>query len=104
MILYIAGPMTGLVDFNYPAFFAAERSLSELGHTVLNPARTDSREHCVDWTDYMRASLIDIAHAEGIALLDGWHHSRGAALEYRLGHDLGIPVHPLHHWLTQEET
>lgn len=99
MIVYIAGPMTGLVDFNYRAFFEAERSLTERGHTVLNPARTEDRENCITWTDYMRASLRDLSHAEGIALLDGWQNSRGAQMEYRIGHDLGIEVAPLTEWL-----
>jgi Domain of unknown function (DUF4406) len=101
MILYVAGPMTGLPEFNYRAFFDAERSLSELHHKVLNPARTEDREHCVSWTDYMRASLRDLSYAEGIALLPGWHNSRGAQMEYRIGHDLGIPVRPLAEWLAE---
>ena len=36
--VYIAGPMTGLPDFNYPAFNAAAAKLRALGLEVLNPA------------------------------------------------------------------
>lgn len=32
MIVYIAGPMTGLPDLNYPAFNAAEEALTAAGH------------------------------------------------------------------------
>jgi WhiB family redox-sensing transcriptional regulator len=37
MILCVAGPMTGLPEFNYPAFNAAARMLTGFGYDVLNP-------------------------------------------------------------------
>lgn len=99
MKVYIAGPMTGLPDFNYPAFFAAEKALRELGHEPINPARSEGREGCSSWLDYMRAALRDVANADGIAYLPGWQGSRGAALEKRIGDDLGLDVRPLDEWL-----
>lgn len=36
--LYLAGPMTGLPDFNYPAFHAAAAAWRAAGWTVANPA------------------------------------------------------------------
>lgn len=99
MKVYIAGPMTGLPDFNYPAFFAAEKALREAGCEPINPARTQGREGCETWQDFMRAALRDIADADGIALLPGWHNSRGAAMEYRIGNDLGVHVARLDEWL-----
>lgn len=36
--VYIAGPMTGLPEFNYPTFFAAEEYLRSHGAKVMNPA------------------------------------------------------------------
>lgn len=99
MRVYIAGPMTGLPEFNYPAFFAAAEALRAAGHDPINPARTDGRDGCKTWLDYMRAALRDVADADGIALLPGWVESRGAAVEYRLGHDLGLDVAPLAEWL-----
>jgi len=101
MRLYIAGPMSGLPDYNYPAFFAAERDLIAAGFDTLNPARDEGRDGCKEWADFMRASLRDLADADGIALLPGWQNSRGAAMEYRIGHDLGIPVQRLDEWLNQ---
>lgn len=96
--VYIAGPMTGLPDFNYPAFFSAEHQLRDLGLSPINPARCDGREGCTSWLDYMRAALRDVAAADGIALLPGWQNSRGAAIEKRLGDDLGLDVRPLADW------
>lgn len=36
--IYIAGPMTGIPDYNRPAFNEYAAKLVEQGHTVLNPA------------------------------------------------------------------
>jgi hypothetical protein len=99
MRVYIAGPMTGLPDFNYPAFFKAEEQLQAAGYEPINPARADGREGCSSWLDYMRAALRDVANADGIAYLPGWAESRGAALEKRIGDDLGLDVRPLTEWI-----
>lgn len=99
MRVYIAGPMTGLPDFNYPAFFKAAEALSVAGHEPLNPAANKPEASPASWLDFMRMSLIQIAQADGIALLPGWQNSRGAAVEYRLGHDLGLDVRRVDEWL-----
>ena len=54
--VYIAGPMTGLPDFNYPAFNAAAAKLRALGLEVLNPAENPPPP-CGTWTGYMRMAL-----------------------------------------------
>ena len=38
MRIYIAGPMTGKKDHNFPAFEAAAKRLRDKGHFVINPA------------------------------------------------------------------
>ena len=42
MRLYIAGPMTGLPRFNYPAFHAAADVLRRMGHDAVSPAEMDN--------------------------------------------------------------
>lgn len=103
MKVYVAGPMTGYPQFNYPAFFKAADALRTLGHDPINPARIDGREGCKTWLDFMRAALRDIADADAIALLPGWHESRGAALERDLGDRLGLDVRPLDDWLEKAD-
>lgn len=96
---YIAGPMTGYPEFNYPAFFKAEKALRLGGFDPINPAREEGREHCKSWLDFMRASLLDIAACDGIATLTGWGESRGAALEVHIARSLDLPVKTLAEWL-----
>ena len=38
MRIYISGPITGMSDYNYPAFHAAAKRLRDKGHWVINPA------------------------------------------------------------------
>jgi hypothetical protein len=99
MRLYIAGPMTGYPEFNYPAFYAAETALRKAGFDTLNPARSEGREGCKSWLDYMRAGLRDVADCDGVALLPGWEDSRGAALEAHVARSLDLPVRMVDEWL-----
>lgn len=100
MRIYIAGPMTGLPEFNYPAFHTAAERLTERGFDPINPARTEVREHCRTWLDYMRASLHDLAACDAVATLPGWGESRGAALEVHIARSLELPVRSVMSWLT----
>lgn len=88
LTIYIAGPMTGLPDFNYPAFFEAAKELSAEGHAVLNPAKNSGK----DWIDYMRQSLQQISAADGMFMLKGWETSKGARIEHQLAKDLGLRI------------
>ena len=91
MKIYLAGPMTGLRDFNYPAFHAAAAKLRALGHEVLNPAE-NPRPPCGTWEGYMRMAVAQLVQCECIALLPGWTDSRGALIEHRLAQVLGMRV------------
>jgi len=98
--LYIAGPMSGLPEFNYPAFFAAEKRLREAGYPVLNPARREARD---DWTwiDYMRPAIRDVSNCDGIALLPGWERSKGARVERFIAQNLDLPAMDVEIWIAE---
>lgn len=97
MIVYIAGPMTGIADNNYPAFFAKEEELTKSGYIVNNPARTILAENEDEtWENYMKKDLQMLLQSDMIVVLRGWESSRGARLEVSIGSQLGIPVYDQH--------
>lgn len=101
MKVYLAGPMTGIPQFNFPAFDAAAADLRERGLDVVSPAELDdpeTREAALSsedgapgtgshvgetWGDFLArdVKLIADGDIEGIVVLDGWERSRGARLE-----------------------
>lgn len=89
--VYVAGPMTGLADFNFPAFNAAAAALRAKGWHVENPA-----EHGIvdgaEWADYLHYDLGRLATCAAIYLLPGWSQSRGATLEVHVGTTLGMTL------------
>lgn len=94
--------MTGLPDFNYPAFRAAGEALEAAGFDVLNPI--DAEVHNVTgkpqtWDWYMRHALRMVLDAEGLAVLPDAAMSQGARLEIQVAVALKLPVHPLRSWL-----
>ena len=89
--IYVAGPMTGLPEFNYPAFNEAAATLRAQGHTVLNPAENPVPA-CGTWQGYMRLALAQLVQCECIVLLPGWFDSRGALIERKLAAVLDMDV------------
>jgi len=99
--IYIAGPMSGIPEFNFPAFFRAEKFLRSKGYEVFNPAKKEheaaliaSDSFATGDTDLADAStgfdfkatyLWDIEHvikADGIYMLKGWEKGAGARGEH----------------------
>ena len=96
--VYLAGPMRGYPDFNFPAFKAAAKYLRSIGHEVFSPAEKDEQDYGSvfhsprgDNADIKGFSLRDALgkdhdyiarHAEAIALLPGWEYSDGALSEW----------------------
>lgn len=78
MKIYIAGKITGLVNYK-KKFEMAERYLVEKGHIVINPAMLPEGlgEHEV----YMRICYSMIDAADAIYMLDNYRDSKGALME-----------------------
>lgn len=94
---YIAGPMSGLEHFNYPAFAAAEVQLKGMGLDVVSPRTApwpadheemDSKDL---WRAMIRATMKMLLDCEGIILLKGWSKSNGANLELTVAKRLEMP-------------
>lgn len=89
--VYLAGPMTGLPEFNFPAFNAEAASLRADGLVVINPAEHGIVEGA-EWADYLRHDLAGLMSCERIHLLRGWHDSKGARLEVHAAKALGMQI------------
>lgn len=87
--VYLAGPMSGLPDNNYPAFNAEAARLRAMGYLVENPAENTPPE-CNSWEGWMRLSIRQMLTCDIVALLSGWSYSRGARIEYNLAQELDI--------------
>jgi hypothetical protein len=114
MRVYLAGPMTGIPQFNIPAFDAYAADLRLAGYDVVSPAELDDPEtraaalaspdgapgtgstNGETWGDFLSRDVKLIADGgiEGVVLMPRWERSRGARLETYVAHAmLGLPVY-----------
>lgn len=103
-LLYIAGPMTGLPEFNYPAFERARGELEAVGFSVLCPVDNDpdpATSASRSWEWYLRRALRQVLDADGIAVLPDAACSRGACLEIHVARALGMTVQPVTRWIAE---
>jgi Domain of unknown function (DUF4406) len=91
MRIYIAGPMTGYPDLNFPAFHHAAAMLRGKGHDVVNPAEINV-DPAKGWVECMRADIRELVTCDAICMLPGWPRSRGALLEHTIARALGFEI------------
>lgn len=113
--IYVAGPMRGYNEFNFPAFNRAAEYLRSHGWKVFNPAEKDIEHHGgVDISEGNEEGSIELAekehgfslrralhddtawicnHADAIYLLRGWQNSKGALAEKALAEALSLKVY-----------
>lgn len=105
MLAYIAGPMRGYPEYNFPAFFAAEEWLRNKGIGAINPARMDidlgfdpkkslEVQPSFDMQSFIRRDVYAILsldpQRDAICLLPGWQESTGARAEEALATWIGL--------------
>jgi len=88
---YLCGPMTGLPEYNYPAFMAVATALRQAGHQVVNPAE-DGLPVLAPWGEHLRLAICKLLTCQQVATLPGCEHSKGAQLELHIARQLGMPV------------
>ena len=88
---YVAGPMTGLPELNFPAFHRHTAVLRGEGFHVENPAEINA-DPLAKWEDCMRADIAKLVTCDAILLLPGWEKSRGATLEAHIAKSLGLQM------------
>lgn len=97
--IYIAGPMSGIPEFNFPAFYTAEYMLKREGWKVFNPANKDAEKELDQVAfatgDHVKANstgfnfkeaylwdVTKVIEADAIYMLKGWQYSPGAVGEH----------------------
>lgn len=97
MKVYLAGPMTGYADLNFPKFAEETARLRALGLVVVSPAEVNP-DHSMPWLECMRRDIPHLVTCDAVAVLPGWSSSRGANVEVTLAQGLGFKVAPVGHW------
>ena len=106
MKAYLAGPMRGYPEYNFPTFQAAARILRQRGYEVWSPAERDESDGLVvagmagtergavkDLRYYMQFDLPEVLKADVLVMLPGWKASEGAMLEAHVAVKCRIPVY-----------
>ncbi len=119
MKVYLAGPMRGIPEFNFPAFHGGAARLREAGHEVFSPAERDiakngdiskgnatgdntqaEKEHGFNLREALKDDLEFIClEADGVVLLPGWENSKGAKAEIATAEALGLFATPIEEFL-----
>lgn len=117
--VYIAGPMRGIPEFNFPAFDKAAAFGRSLGYEIISPAELD-RDHGFNekgcsakvneqghnavvnlnfmrgaaWRDFLAivGPNPETPGVDAVALLPGWENSKGANGELALAKWIGLEV------------
>lgn len=113
--LYLIGPVTGKPNDNLDEFERAREALRADGYAVDVPHDFVSSD-----APYESAMIVSIQiltainhvasnpprytpYYDGVAMLDGWGQSRGAALEHVIATTVGIRCRPWREWLREGE-
>lgn len=124
--VYLAGPMTGIPEYNKAEFDSAARYLRDEGLCVFNPADVDlangfdargttgcetKEELAALGFDLRKALAADLKfvaeEAEEVYVLPGYENSKGVAAELALAQALGLPIwylrkHPDGSWYRRD--
>jgi len=91
--IYIAGPMTGVDNYNFPSFVKKQMELERDGWHVINPvyigahltAMTGRNFDGIDRKVFLEFDLLYLKHfCHAIYMLKGWEQSQGAIVEHNV--------------------
>lgn len=96
--VYLAGPMSGIPEFNFPAFYRAAYLLKQQGWVVFNPADKEgetlseaskisgdpvqAQKDGFNFRDVYLWDVTKVIESDAIYMLPGWENSPGARGEH----------------------
>lgn len=111
MKVYLAGPMTGIPEFNFPAFDEAAATLRSHGYVVISPAEMDRADgfnekgktgheplRADQRRRFARNDIAALLEVDAVFVLPGWENSTGAQNETRIAAMLGVPTCEYARW------
>lgn len=98
MKYYLAGPMSGIENYNFPLFDECAADLRLRGLEILSPHEVDHGETqeargILPYTHYIRAGLQLLLECNAIILLPFWHESKGCQLEVMVARSVGMTIY-----------
>ena len=108
--IYVAGPMRGIKNFNFPAFDLAANELRRAGWHVISPADIDRMFEPdfipyppedfapteTDFKNFIRRDLNLLLEfnplRDAIYMLEGWENSKGGRVEKALAEFIGLQI------------
>jgi len=70
--VYVSGPITGIENYNKPAFDAACVELNKYGFTPVSPFSLSVVSKHKQWNDYMKEDVKALMGVDAIYTLPGW--------------------------------
>lgn len=98
LVIYLAGPMTGIQDHNMPAFEHVTRVLRAQGYTVFPPHEImhgglTHENSAYTHADYIREDFKrGLLRCNAVVLLPGWTTSKGALAEMNAASAMGYAI------------
>lgn len=109
--VYLSGPMTGIPEWNFPAFEDAAARLRDVGFSVVSPHEsphvegfdTASDGHGFDLRAALEWDVAQVLAADAVVVLPGWENSSGCLIEVMAAEAAGLTVATLADVLATEE-
>lgn len=92
--VYLAGPMTGILNNNEESFTKYEKELSAKGFDVINPNNLHKEKVIGKHSDFMKVDLPEMIKCDAVALMSSqpFQRSKGCRMEIFLAIELGMPI------------